>query len=326
MIIDSHAHLVPPSLLEEIRSRKHDFPSLEVTEDGDSLAFSFSGNTRTRPVAGFLSNVEKRLAWMDENGIDRQVVGGWLDMFGNDLPAEEGAAWSRLINSHLHAAGQAHDGRFIPLATVPLQDGALAAEVLREAHAHGFRGAMIGTQPKGRGGVLDDPDLDPFWQAAHELGSALFIHPVFDAGDDRVKAYGMENAVGRITDTLIAVSRLIYSGKVERYPGAKFVIGIGGAALPFVIGRLRRNYALAKDKLADPDKALSMMYYDTLVHEPAALRLLVDTVGPDRIMLGSDMPFPIGDPAPREILAAAGIEGDARDRIESGTVTSLLNL
>ena len=94
--------------------------------------------------------------------------------------------------------------RFLPFATVPLQDGQAAAEVLREAHADDFKGAMIGTQPKGKGGVLDDPALKPFWRAADELGSVIFIHPVFESGDDRVNDYGMANAVGRITDTLIA--------------------------------------------------------------------------------------------------------------------------
>src|SRR5690606_21878717 len=143
-----------------------------------------------------------------------------------------------------------------------------AAEVLREAHRNGFKGAMIGTQPKGVGGVLDDPDLDPFWKAADELGSVLFIHPVFESGDNRVHDYGMANAVGRITDTLIAVSRIIYSGHVVRYKGARIVIGIGGAALPYVLGRLRRNYRLDKEMLADPDAALAQLYYDTILQDP----------------------------------------------------------
>lgn len=326
MIIDSHAHLVPPSLLDELRARAGEFPSVEMSEEGGSLAFSFAGNKPTRPVAKGLTDVAKRLAWMDENGIDRQVVGGWLDMFGNDLPAKEGAAWARTINTHLKAAADENGGRFVPLATVPLQDGALAAEVLREAHGQGFRGAMIGTQPHNRGGVLDDAALEPFWVAAHELGSAIFIHPVFDAGDDRVNDYGMANAVGRVTDSLIAVSRIIYSGHIEKYSGANVVVGIGGAALPYVVGRLRRNYELHTDTLADPDKALSMLYYDTLLHDPAALRLLLETVGHDRVMLGSDMPFPIGDPAPREILDRAGVSGEARAAIETGVATRLLGL
>ena len=324
MIIDAHAHLVPPALLDELRDCRNDFPSVEMIEKDGSLAFSFAGKPATRPVSPGLTNIAKRLAWMDENRIDRQVVAGWLDMFGNDLPAEEGTAWARTINRHLKQAETDHGGRFIGLSVVPLQDGTRAAEVLREAHGQGFKGTMIGTQPKGKGGVLDDPDLDPFWQTANDLGSIVAIHPVFDAGDDRVKFKGMENAVGRITDTLIAVSRIIYSGHVERYSNVKFVIGIGGSALPYVLGRLKRNHSLHPEDMADPAKALSMMYYDTLLHDAAALKLLIDTVGADRLMLGSDMPFPIGDPRPLEILDAAGVSGGDRRSIESGLVLRLM--
>lgn len=325
MIIDAHAHFVPPALLDELRDRRSEFPSVAMTEVKDSIAFSFSGKKATRPVAGFLRDEAKRLAWMDENGIDMQVIAGWLDMFGNDLPPEEGTEWARTINRHLRETVEGSNDRFRGLCVVPLQDGEKAAEVLREAMDQGFGGTMIGTQPFGKGGVLDDPTLDPFWSAADELGAVVSIHPVFDAGDDRVHDYGMANAVGRITDTLIAVSRIIYSGHVKRYANAKIMIGIGGAALPYVLGRLQRNASL-DENLGDPREAMSMLYYDTLVHDPAALRLLLDTVGADRVMLGSDMPFPIGDPAPRAILDGAGVKGADRELIESGVASKLLGL
>lgn len=325
MIIDCHAHLVPPSLLEAIRAQKGSFPSIRVIEDGGSLGFSFAGGKPTRPVSKPLSDIAARLQWLDTNKIERQVVGGWLDMFAYEIPAEEGLRWSRLINTHLAQAAK-EQPRFVPLATVPLQDGARAAETLREAHAAGFKGAMIGTQPKGKGGVLDDPSLVPFWEAANELGSMIFIHPVFESGDDRVHDYGMANAVGRITDTLIAISRLIYAGHVTRYGKAKIVAGIGGAALPYVIGRLRRNYLLDKDKLGDPDAALAAMYYDTIVQDTRALRYLADIVGADRIMMGSDMPFPIGDLAPLKIVHDTQFSDAERSSINGGLVQKLLDL
>jgi len=324
MIIDAHAHLVPPALLEELQDRKTEFPGVTMTPKDGSLSFSFAGKKPTRPVSPGLTNLPKRLAWMDEQGIDRQVVAGWLDMFGNDLSGTEGAAWARTINRHMKQAEVDSDGRFIGLAVVPTQDGALAAEVLREAHADGFSGVMIGTQPDNGGGELDAPGLDPFWAAAHELGSIVAIHPVFDAGDSRVRDFGMPNALGRITDSLIAITRIIYSGHVEKYDAAKIVVGIGGAALPYVIGRLRHNHALHPEDMADPVKAMSLLYYDTLVHEPAALQLLIDTVGADRIMLGSDMPFPIGDPTPRAILDQISLSDEARSSIESGLALKLM--
>src|SRR5882757_6430961 len=175
--------------------REGKLPSVKLIEEGGSLGFAFAGNKPTRPVSKPLSDISARLQWLDTNKIERQVVGGWLDMFGNELPAEEGTRWSRLINTHLLQAAK-EQPRFIPLAAVPLQDGARAAEVLKEAHGQGFKGAMIGTQPKGKGGVLDDPTLLPFWETANSLGSIVFIHPVFESGDDRVHDYGMANAVG----------------------------------------------------------------------------------------------------------------------------------
>lgn len=325
MIIDCHAHLVPPALLDAIRAEKAEFPSVRLVEEGGSLGFAFAGNKPTRPVSKPLSDVAARLQWLDTNGIARQVVGGWLDMFGYEIPADEGVRWSRLINTHLAKVAK-EQPRFIPLATVPLQDGAHAAEVLKEAHGQGFKGAMIGTQPKGRGGVLDDAGLLPFWEAADSLGSVIFIHPVFESGDDRVHDYGMANAVGRITDTLIAVSRLIYAGHVTRFANVKFVIGIGGAALPYVLGRLRRNYSLDKDKLGDPDAALAAMYYDTIVQDRRALRFLADVVGAGRIMMGSDMPFPIGDLAPLKIVQETSFTDAERASINGGLAQKLFGL
>jgi len=323
MIIDCHAHLVPPTLIDAIRAQAGSFPSIRVIEQEGSLAFSFAGGKPTRPVSKGLSDLAARLRWMDEQKIDRQINGGWLDMFGYEVPADEGARWSRLINSHL-AETSKREPRLVSLATVPLQDGALAAEVLREAHGAGFKGAMIGTQPKGVGGVLDDPSLNVFWETANALGSTIFIHPVFESGDNRVHDYGMANAVGRVTDMLIAVSRLIYAGHVARYSNIKIVVGIGGSALPYVVGRLRRNVAVSKEKLGDPDAALAAFYYDTILQDRRSLRFLADVVGADRIMMGSDMPFPIGDLEPLKIVTETTFTEAERASINGGLAARLL--
>jgi aminocarboxymuconate-semialdehyde decarboxylase len=139
-----------------------------------------------------------------------------------------------------------------------------------------------------------------------------------------VHDYGMANAVGRITDTMIAVSRLIYAGHVTRYSNAKIVAGIGGAGLPYILGRLRRNYELDKAKLADPEAALRALYYDTVVQDPRALRFLADVVGAERIMMGSDMPFPIGDLAPMQIVEKTGFSSAERDSINGNLAAKLL--
>jgi aminocarboxymuconate-semialdehyde decarboxylase len=134
------------------------------------------------------------------------------------------------------------------------------------------------------------------------------------------------NAVGRITDTLIAVSRLIYAGHIVRYANAKIVVGIGGAALPHVIGRSRRNYELDKSKLGDPDLAWASLYYDTIVQDARTLRDLVDVVGSGWIMVGSDRPFPIRDPAPVKIVEATALSGAERTAIHHVTTPRRLGL
>jgi len=330
MIIDCHGHLVPAPLLDAIRAQRAAFPSVRLIEEADSpsgagsLGFGFAGSKPTRPVPKMLVDVAERIQWMNQQGIDRQVCGGWLDSFGYEIPVAEGANWSRLMNQHLLAAAKA-EPRIVPLACVPMQNGAAAAEVLREAVAAGFAGTMIGTQPKGVGGVLDDKDLDPFWQAADELGAVVFIHPVFESGDDRVHDYGMANAVGRLTDTLIAVSRLLYSGHILKYRNAKIVISVGGAALPYALGRLKRNHAISKG-LADPEAGLKALYYDTVVQDVRVLRFMAEMVGRDRLMMGSDFPFPIGDLEPRKVVAEAGFSAREIEAIDGGLAARLFRI
>jgi aminocarboxymuconate-semialdehyde decarboxylase len=324
VIVDSHAHLVPPSLLEAIRSEAGRFPSVRAIEESGSLAFSFAGAKPTRPVSKPLGDIAGRVTWMTKSGIDRQVVGGWVDMFGYELPVAEGTAWAQLINAHLAAAAKA-EPRFVPLATVPLQDGAAAAEILRAAISAGFPGVMIGTLPRGVGSVLDAPDLAPFWQAASETGAVVHIHPSFDAGDARVNDYGLANAVGRITDALVALSRLISAGHVARHTGARIVVPMGAAGLPFLLGRLARNHAITPG-LGDPAEALRHIYTDTIVHDHRVLRFVVDMMGADRIMLGSDMPFPIGDAEPTRIVAAAGLSPAEAASVTGGLARTLFGL
>ncbi|MBX3513951.1 MAG: amidohydrolase family protein [Xanthobacteraceae bacterium] len=324
MIIDSHGHLVPPALLHTMKANQAKFPSVRMIEEGASLAFSFAGNKPTRPVSKPLTDIAARIAWMDQNKIDRQVVGGWVDSFGYEIPGEEGVAWSAMINEALLAASSEHK-RFVPLATVPMQDGAKAAQVLKKAMADGFPGVMIGTLPRGVGSVLDIEDLEPFWKAADETGAAIHIHPSFDAGDHRVHDYGMANGVGRITDAMVAVSRLVYSGHLVKYKNAKVVVGMGGAGLPFIIGRLRRNAAITPN-LGDPDEALRHLYVDTILHDARVLRFVAEIVGADRIMMGTDMPFPIGDDKPLELVKAAGFGESEAKSINGGLAAKIFRV
>ena len=236
MIIDTHAHVVPKSLLDALKSEKRLFPSVRLNSEGAAPRMEFAGGAPGRPIQPRLFDLAQRRDWLKATRVDHQLVGGWTDVYGYELPAEEGADWARFYNEHMR-----EDAAGLPaltaLATVPLQDGARAARVLEEALDAGFKGAMIATQPKGIGGNLDDPSLDPFWEVASARRASVFLHPHYMCSDDRLDGYDLINAVGRLADTTIAVARLLFSGHLVRYPGVSLVLSVGspGTELEFAL-------------------------------------------------------------------------------------------
>ena len=329
MIVDCHAHYAPEAMFKRLEGEIARFPSIELLAAEGKYRLAFKGRAPTRPVMPRLRETDERFEWMDREKLELQVVGGWLDAFGYELPAEEGEAWARFTNELLLEACDA-EKRLFPLATVPLQDGDRAARVLEDAMAAGARGVMIGTQPEGVGfgapAGLDDPELEPFWAAASQLEAAVFIHPEYDTLDKRVEAYDMVNAVARINDLTTGVARLIYGGVATRHPGARIVVATGGAALPYALGRMMRHHALHKDDMADPAAEFARLYFDTIVFEPSTLEFLVAKVGADKVMLGSDWPFPIGDFTPAKVVEAANLSDADRQAILGGNAARIFRL
>lgn len=324
MNIDIHAHFVPQGLLDDLAAKRHAFRSVQASVD-NGVRVAFTGQDAKRPVFSAMSDVDKRRRWLNERGIDRQIVAGWVDLFGYELPAEEGADWSRFLNEHM-LKGVAQVEEFVPLASVPLQSGKLAARVLEEALDSGFHGAMIGTQPKGQGGVLDDPDLDPFWETASSRKAVVYVHPTFGARDDRLKAYGLVSAVGRATDTTIAVARLLYSGHLQRYPEVKLVVSHGGAALPYLLGRLRASYRTEPGKRADPVESFEKLYFDTAVYDERALRFLCDVADVSKVMMGTDQPFAIGEAEPVKFVDCCNFSAAERAAVVGGTAAKVFGI
>lgn len=329
MIVDCHAHYAPQAMFERLSRELHNFPSIELLSSDGKFSLAFTGRAPTRPVMPRLRETEERFDWMDREKLDLQVVGGWLDAFGYELPPVEGEAWARFTNELLLEACAAEE-RLFPLATVPLQDGERAARVLQDAVAEGARGVMIGTQPEGVGfgaaAGLDDPGLAPFWAAASELETAVFIHPEYDTLDKRVTAYDMVNAVARINDLTTGVARIVYGGVLSKNPGAKVIVATGGAALPYALGRMMRHHSLHPDDMADPVEEFRRLYFDTIVFEPETLDFLTSKVGADKIMLGSDWPFPIGDFEPRKVVEAANLSDADRQAVLGGNAARVFGL
>jgi len=325
VVIDIHAHCLPGALLDAARTESTHFPNIEFIEKDGATSLAFAGRPPTRPISSKLQNQQARIEWMEKQGVHHQTPGGWLDAFGYELPPEEGADWSRFTNEQTLSACKQLTG-VTPLATVPLQDGTLAGAVLREAVSAGMPGAMIGTQPFGDHGNLDDPNLDPFWETAAELGIPIIVHPMFGSADARLKDYEMMNAVGRVCDVSIGLARMLFSGHLLRFDGLVLIASTGGGALPYMLGRLARNHLAFPGRFADPEEGFSRLYFDSIVFQTDTLRFLAKKVGVERIMLGSDYPFPIGDPSPRTVIETAGFSPQEVNLMLNGVAKELFRL
>ena len=321
--VDVHAHAVPAGLLAGLAAGRVRFPHVAVERTGAGHIVSFAGGPPARPVAAGLTDAGRRSSWLNEQRIARQVVGGWLDIFGYELPADEGADWAAVVTEAL-AGLAAADGRLIPLGTVPLQDPARAAAALHAAPVAGLPGVMIATRAGGR--ELDDPALAPFWEAADAAGAVVYLHPGFSAAGPRHADFGLVNGLARVEDSTVTVARLLYAGIPARYPGARLVVAHGGGALPYVLGRLVRNHLISPGSTADPLESFGLLYFDSVVFDPRALEFLVAKAGADRVLLGSDYPFPIGDPAPLAVVERAALPDGARGQILGGNAARLLGL
>ena len=318
--VDVHAHAVPPGLIADLAVGRVRFPHVTVVRQGPGYGLAFGDGPPTRPVAPGLTDADQRAAWLARHGIGRQVVGGWLDIFGYELPPDEGADWAVALTEGLAALSTA-DGRLIPLGTVPLQDPEGAAAALRQPPVASLPGVMIATRAGGR--ELDDPALTPFWEAADETGAVVYLHPGFAGASARYQDFGLVNGLARVEDSTVALARLLYAGVPARFGRARLVVAHGGGALPYVLGRLVRNHLINPKDTADPLESFARLYFDSVVFDPAVLEFLVAKAGPDRVLLGSDYSFPIGDPAPRTVVERAALDDEERDLVLSGNAIAL---
>jgi aminocarboxymuconate-semialdehyde decarboxylase len=176
---------------------------------------------------------------------------------------------------------------------------------------------------------LDDPALSVFWRAAEELDALVLVHPYASIGSERLKRYFFNNVVGNPAEETVAAAHLIFGGVLDRHPDLKVCLTHGGGFLPYQIGRQDRGYTAlpkltAEHLNAPPSSLLRRFFFDTVVHGPEALRFLVDRVGSDRVVLGSDYPFPMGDPEPVETVRRAELSDESTRAILLGNPRAAL--
>lgn len=322
--IDIHAHCVPAEALDLLHSEGASI-GIEVGDDGSVVV---AGRPLPMPLRQTLVDRDARLAAMDRSGIDIQVLSSWIDLTAYRLDPDAGARWSRLLNETLAGEAASHPDRFLALGTVPLQNPEAAVTELRYAVDElGMVGVEIGT----RVGDVDlvSARLDLFWEEAARLRCLLLLHPLDPLPGIDLGSHFLHNIVGRPAETTIAVARLLLAGLFERHPRLQMCVVHGGGFLPYQIGRMGRAWVarpeiVASELKTPPLEALRQLSFDTVLHEPAAIRYLVDVVGADRVLLGTDYPFEMGDADPvATIEAVTGLGTADRTAILSGNAQRL---
>jgi len=329
VVIDMHAHYVANRLVQEVQTQGASF-GISVRMTNGRPQYTVGGFV-ARPVRAGLSDFAGRKAGLAAEGVDRQIVGPWMDLTGYTLPAEQGAKWTRLQNDaqaeELKAAG--FGGAFIGLAGLPMQDpGRAAAELEYGVSVLGFRGAMIATNVNGIN--YDDPRFDPVWRAAVQAEVPIVLHPFNTVAPDRLTKYFLNNSLGNPFDTTIAAATMIYGGVCDRFPDLKVVLVHAGGFLPWIIGRLEQSHRHAptgKGTMAKPPlDYLRWFYYDTIIFLPSMLKFLVETVGADRVLLGSDDPFDMQDFDMTQIAKKAGVSAADLAKILETNTRSLFGI
>jgi aminocarboxymuconate-semialdehyde decarboxylase len=327
--IDVHTHILPEKL-PDYRRVPGGERFVQIEHHSPGRARMMINGSLFREIESNSWNVEARLAECEAAGVDVQVLSTVPVMFSYWAEPDPALELARFLNDHIAEVVAAHPARFAGLGTIPMQSPDLAiAELERCIRDLGLAGVEIGSNVNGAN--LDSPELFPVFEAAASLRAAVFVHPWEMAGRDRMKRYWLPWLVGMPAETSLAICSLIFGGVLERLPSLRIAFAHGGGAFPATIGRIARGFDVRPDLCAvsndvSPREYLRRIYFDSLVHDPLMLRYLVDLMGPDRIALGSDYPFPLGEAQPGKLIDSCGFPEETRARLLHGTALEWLGI
>jgi len=327
LTIDVHAHILPEATIRRLRQESPRVAPKLIEQDGTTI-MEIAGKVVQRPMPREAFDLDLRLRDMDQHGVTMQLIAATVHTFFYDEEPVLVAACAAVQNDEIAAVVDRHPDRFLGLATLPLQDPQRAADELKRAMAAlGLRGAQIGSNVNGKN--LDDPALEPVWTLANELSAFFLIHPHGEIlPGDRLKAYYMRNFVGLPFETTIAGAALVFGGVVERFPNITFCLCHGGGFVPYQAGRFIHAWEVRQEAKArlknSPEESLRRLHYDTIVHAPVALKFLIDSVGPERVLLGSDYPFDMGNLDCVARVAALDAPQKVRDTVLGTRAAQLL--
>jgi aminocarboxymuconate-semialdehyde decarboxylase len=309
--IDVHFHVVPLEFYEAVRRGAfRDSVEIERRSGVERMVYHAPPGVVLEPdneIDRRCSDSRLMLEGLDRRGLDAAVIGPSPGQFYYWADAEVAEQIARVINDGIAALARAHPDRMFPMGSLPMQDGARAARELERAVTRlGLRGFEICTHINGTD--LDDPRFAPVFEAAARHGVPIFLHPQNWGEMRRLRDYHLWNLVGFPTETALAAAHLVAGGVFERHPELKIILAHGGGYFPYQIGRLDHGYkvrAELHDRLPRPPSAyLGGLYCDTLTHNTMALRFLVERMGDDHVVIGTDYPFDMGDETPVESVRA----------------------
>ena len=311
MPIDIHAHYVPRQLIEAVKANGAEIGVRLVVDKGATPAIGFDYGFGTRPLfPKLIESAEARRESLERQGLDRQLLATWPDMYGYGLAPAACAAWHRMLNDTLAEWCADHTDRFSWVASAPLGDEKSAAEELARAVDLGAVAVMLPANVEGTN--IGELALEALWAAAARLAIPVILHPVLSTPAPRSAKFGLTQIVQYTFDTTLGAGSLMMSGVLDRHPALTLILSHGGGALPYLVGRFdimaMRMDAKAQAVTAQraPSDYVTRMAYDTIVHSPKVLRFLADIAGLDRLAIGTDESFPPADHAPLESLRAAG--------------------
>jgi len=274
-------------------------------------------------------SAEKRIEESDSFGVNVQVLSTVPVMFNYWAKAEDGTETSEFLNDGIAETAAKFPKRFIGLGTVPLQDTNLAIKELERCKKIGLVGVQIGSNVNQLN--LGEPQFLEFFAACEELGMAVFVHPWEMMGEREMQKYWLPWLVGMPAETSRAICSLIFSGVLEKYQNLRICFAHGGGSFPFTLGRIEHGFQVRPDLTAidnpiNPREYLGKFWLDSLVHDANMLEYLVKLIGAERIALGTDYPFPLGELEPGKLIETSKFDEETKAEMLHGAALKWLNL
>lgn len=305
MKIDVHTHIIPENL-PDLEAKYGETGFIKLDHYKPCCAKMIKDGVVFREVQENCWDPDARIKDSDKVGVDIQVLSTIPVMFSYWAKPENAYDLSKFLNDHIAGVVDKYPTRFMGLGTIPMQSADLAIKELeRCVNELGLQGIEIGTHINEWN--LDDENLFPIFEAAQDLDASIFVHPWDMMGRERMPKYWLPWLVGMPAETSLAICSMIFGGVFERLSKLKVCFAHGGGSFPSTIGRIEHGFKVRPDLCAidnniNPKNYLGRFWLDSLVHDEMAMKFVIDLIGEDKIVMGSDYPFPLGEHHPGALI------------------------